>query len=134
MTIKTFEILLGEHLCILNILLGPRTVHYREVLLYAPLRVVNPSSENKWIYLIYTLDQLMITIGKQLLRVAYLPTECLYYMASKDSFYSSSLIIHWISVFARLPFTKQFIASNCSRSSKQLTLHQLSLSACSSGI
>ena len=34
MTIKTLPILLGEHLCIVNILLGPRTVHYREVLLY----------------------------------------------------------------------------------------------------
>ena len=27
--------LLGEHLCILNIFLGPVTVHYREVSLYS---------------------------------------------------------------------------------------------------
>ena len=31
---KTLVNLLGEHLCIVNILLGPITVHYREVLLY----------------------------------------------------------------------------------------------------
>ena len=31
---KTFAILLGEHPCIVNILFGPMTVHYREVLLY----------------------------------------------------------------------------------------------------
>ena len=31
---KTLVILLGEHLCIINVLLGPVTVHYREVLLY----------------------------------------------------------------------------------------------------
>ena len=30
MTIKTFAILLGENLCIVNIWLGPRTVHYIE--------------------------------------------------------------------------------------------------------
>ena len=35
MTIKTVAILLGEHPCIMNIFLGPVTVHYREVLLYA---------------------------------------------------------------------------------------------------
>ena len=29
MTIKTLPIFLGEHLCIVNILLGPRSVHYR---------------------------------------------------------------------------------------------------------
>ena len=34
MNIKTMAILLGEHPCIVNILLGPVTVHYREVLLY----------------------------------------------------------------------------------------------------
>ena len=34
MNIKTLAILLGEHPCIVNILLGPVTVHYREVLLY----------------------------------------------------------------------------------------------------
>ena len=34
MTIKTLAILLGEHPCIMNIFLGPVTVHYREVLLY----------------------------------------------------------------------------------------------------
>ena len=32
---KTLAILLGEHPCIVNILFGPTTVHYREVLLYA---------------------------------------------------------------------------------------------------
>ena len=31
---KTLAILLGEHPCIVNILFGPMTVHYREVLLY----------------------------------------------------------------------------------------------------
>ena len=31
---KTLVILLGEHPCIVNILFGPITVHYREVLLY----------------------------------------------------------------------------------------------------
>ena len=31
---KTLTILLGEHPCIVNILFGPMTVHYREVLLY----------------------------------------------------------------------------------------------------
>ena len=31
---KTLAILLGEHLCTVNIVLGPRTVHYRAVLLY----------------------------------------------------------------------------------------------------
>ena len=31
---KTLVILLGEHPCIVNVLLGPVTVHYREVLLY----------------------------------------------------------------------------------------------------
>ena len=31
---KTLAILLGEHSCIVNILFGPMTVHYREVLLY----------------------------------------------------------------------------------------------------
>ena len=35
---ETLVILLGEHLCIVNILLGPVTVHYREVLLYASIR------------------------------------------------------------------------------------------------
>ena len=30
---KTLAILLGEHPCIVNILFGPMTVHYREVLL-----------------------------------------------------------------------------------------------------
>ena len=34
MNIKTLAILLGEHPCIVNIFLGPLTVHYREVLLY----------------------------------------------------------------------------------------------------
>ena len=34
---KTLAILLGEHPCIANILFGPMTVHYREVLLYAYL-------------------------------------------------------------------------------------------------
>ena len=34
MIIKTLAILLGEHPCIMNIFLGPVTVHYREVLLY----------------------------------------------------------------------------------------------------
>ena len=32
---KTLAILLGEHPCIVNIVLGPVTVHYREVLLYS---------------------------------------------------------------------------------------------------
>ena len=32
--IKTLAILLGEHPCIVNVLLGPVTVHYREVLLF----------------------------------------------------------------------------------------------------
>ena len=32
---KTLAILLGEHPCIVNILFGPMTVHYREVLLYS---------------------------------------------------------------------------------------------------
>ena len=31
---KTLAILLSEHPCIVNILFGPMTVHYREVLLY----------------------------------------------------------------------------------------------------
>ena len=31
---KTLAILLGEHPYIVNILFGPMTVHYREVLLY----------------------------------------------------------------------------------------------------
>ena len=31
---KTLAILLGEHPCIVNILFGPMTVHYSEVLLY----------------------------------------------------------------------------------------------------
>ena len=31
---KTLAILLGEHPCIMNILFGPMTVHYREVFLY----------------------------------------------------------------------------------------------------
>ena len=31
---KTLAILLGEHPCIVNILFGPTTIHYREVLLY----------------------------------------------------------------------------------------------------
>ena len=31
---KTFVNLLGEHPCIVNMLLGPVNVHYREVLLY----------------------------------------------------------------------------------------------------
>ena len=31
---KTLAILLGEHPCIVNILFGPMTVQYREVLLY----------------------------------------------------------------------------------------------------
>ena len=34
MTIKTLAIPLSEHPCIMNIFLGPVTVHYREVLLY----------------------------------------------------------------------------------------------------
>ena len=34
---KTLAILLGEHPCTVNILFGPMTVHYREVLLYIPL-------------------------------------------------------------------------------------------------
>ena len=34
LTIKTLAILLGEHPCIMNIFLGPVTVHYREVSLY----------------------------------------------------------------------------------------------------
>ena len=32
---QNLAILLGEHPCIMNIFLGPVTVHYREVLLYA---------------------------------------------------------------------------------------------------
>ena len=35
---KTLAILLGEHPCIVNILFGPMTVHYREVLLYHVMR------------------------------------------------------------------------------------------------
>ena len=35
MTIKTLAILLSEHLCIMNILLGRRAVRYREVLLHS---------------------------------------------------------------------------------------------------
>ena len=31
---KTLAILLGEHPCTVNVLFGPMTVHYREVLLY----------------------------------------------------------------------------------------------------
>ena len=34
MNIKTLAILLGEHPCIVNICLGPVTVHYTDVLLY----------------------------------------------------------------------------------------------------
>ena len=41
MTIKTVAILLGEHPCIMNIFLGPVTVHYREVLLYYTMHVFN---------------------------------------------------------------------------------------------
>ena len=35
-------ILLGEHLCIVNSLLGPRTVHYREVLQYTHILTSMP--------------------------------------------------------------------------------------------
>ena len=34
---KTLAILLGEHPCIVNVLFGPMTVHYIEVLLYVKL-------------------------------------------------------------------------------------------------
>ena len=37
---KTLTILLGEHPCIVNILLGPMTVHYREVLLYSYITIL----------------------------------------------------------------------------------------------
>ena len=35
---KTLAILLAEHPCIVNILFGPMTVDYREVLLYSKVR------------------------------------------------------------------------------------------------
>ena len=40
---KTLAILLGEHPCIVNILFGPTTVHYREVLLYHIIRDITNS-------------------------------------------------------------------------------------------
>ena len=39
---KTLVILLGEHPCIVNILFGPTTVHYREVLLYNEFFFLGP--------------------------------------------------------------------------------------------
>ena len=43
---KTLAILLGEHPCIVNIVFGPMTVHYREVLLY-----IYSDMEPKWVTL-----------------------------------------------------------------------------------
>ena len=37
---KSLAILLGEHPCIVNILFGPMTVHYREVLLLFALDAI----------------------------------------------------------------------------------------------
>ena len=37
---KTLVILLDEHPCIVNILLGPVTVHYGEVLLYVQMTYI----------------------------------------------------------------------------------------------
>ena len=45
---KTLAILLDEHPCIVNILFGPMTVHYREVLLY------------NFAYLYYTVKPLIV--------------------------------------------------------------------------
>ena len=45
---KTLAILLGEHPCIVNILFGPMTVHYREVLLYFKFRSTNKANSAKW--------------------------------------------------------------------------------------
>ena len=41
---KNLAIIMGEHLCTVNILLGPRTVHYREVLLY-PFCLIGPTQK-----------------------------------------------------------------------------------------
>ena len=37
---KTLAILFGEHPCIVNILFGPVTAHYREVLLFIHIKII----------------------------------------------------------------------------------------------
>ena len=55
MTIKTVAILLGEHPCIMNIFLGPVTVHYREVLLYTIIMLSKMKNSLGLLWIIYHL-------------------------------------------------------------------------------